>query len=237
MGTIAENILQVKEKISDAAIKAGRDPHAIKLMAVSKFHNVEEIQEAIDSGITLFGENRVQEAKEKFPELFAKNTGIELHLIGSLQSNKIKAIVPLASCIQSVDRLSLIPELIKVCSKENKKISILFEVHTGEESKSGFTDYTELLMGVKKAAESQMVVPVGLMTMAPFTQDTEVIRSSFKQLKEIQKKLQQDIRKDFPEVILDELSMGMSGDFEIAIEEGSTLVRVGTAIFGERNYQ
>jgi pyridoxal phosphate enzyme (YggS family) len=237
MGTIAENIAQIKEKISNAAIKAGRNPSEIKLMAVSKFHNVEEIQEAIDSGITLFGENRVQEAKEKFPQLLEKNPNIELHLIGSLQSNKVKAIVPLASCIQSVDRLSLIPELIKACTRENKKISVLFEVHTGEESKSGFTDYTELLTGVRQVVESKIIVPMGLMTMAPFTQDTEVIRSSFKQLKEIQKKLQQNIAEDFPEVMLSELSMGMSGDFEIAIEEGSTLVRVGTAIFGQRNYQ
>ena len=141
---IKDNLLLIQEKIRLAEIKAGRKADSVKLMAVSKFHPVNEIQEAIASGQTLFGENRVQEAKEKFTSLFDTNPSIQLHIIGQLQSNKVKNAVSLASCIQSLDRLDLLKEIEKQASKINKQIEVLFELHTGEESKSGYQTLEEL---------------------------------------------------------------------------------------------
>lgn len=234
-----ERIAQIKDRIEKAALRAGRNPDEIQLMAVSKFHSVSEIQTAIDCGLTLFGENRVQEAVEKFEELSKNNPQIELQMIGSLQRNKVKAILPFVSAIQSVDRLELLKELIKQSKKlkSDKTLKIFFEIHTGEESKSGFqnietlTEAIELLIQENEAV-SLKIEPVGLMTMAPFTKDETLIRKSFQTLKEYQKLLQEK----YPQFSFKELSMGMSNDFEIAIEEGSTLIRVGTAIFGERVY-
>jgi len=232
--SIKENLNFINLKVIDSTKKSNRPEGTVKLMAVSKFHSVEEIREALNAGQMLYGENRVQEACEKFPSLKEEYPELKLHMIGSLQSNKVKQIVPLADCIQSVDRISLLEEIEKQCSKINKSIEILFEVHTGEESKAGFTSKEELVEAVKKCAEGLYphIVPKGFMTMAPFTDDKELIKKSFSSLKI----LSEELKSMFPELSLEELSMGMSGDFELAIEEGSTLVRVGTAIFGERNY-
>jgi len=231
---IKDNLLLIKEKIRLAEIKAGRKEGSVKLMAVSKFHPVNEIQEAIESGQTLFGENRVQEAKEKFTPLINSNSSIQLHIIGQLQSNKVKNAVLLASCIQSLDRLDLLKEIEKQASKINKEIEVLFELHTGEESKSGYQTLEELAESLEYCASglAPHVIPKGFMTMAPFSKDKNLIRKSFITLRESAEKM----KTLYPQFSLDELSMGMSGDFEIAIEEGSTLVRVGTAIFGERDY-
>lgn len=228
--SIAENYKIIDERVRNAEKLADRKPNSVRLMAVSKFHSAEEIEEAIAAGAKLFGENRVQEAAEKFPALLKKYPDIELHLIGSLQRNKVKQIVPLVSCIQSVDRLELIEEIEKQCAKIDKKVKILFEFHTGEESKSGFETIESLTDAVRFALKCPHVVPAGFMTMAPFTDDKKVIKASFEKLVSISK-----IMKElFPDVKFEELSMGMSCDFESAIECGSTLVRVGTAIFGER---
>ncbi len=231
---IKDNLSLIKEKIRLAEIKAGRKEGSVKLMAVSKFHPVNEIQEAIASGQTLFGENRVQEAKEKFTPLINSNSSIQLHIIGQLQSNKVKNAVLLASCIQSLDRLDLLKEIEKQASKINKEIEVLFELHTGEESKSGYQTLEELEESLEYCASglAPHVIPKGFMTMAPFSKDKNLIRKSFITLRESAEKM----KRLYPQFSLDELSMGMSGDFEIAIEEGSTLVRVGTAIFGERDY-
>ena len=155
-------------------------------------------------------------------------------MIGQLQSNKVKKAVEFASCIQSVDRFDLLKEIEKQCAKLNRTIDILFEIHTGEESKSGYTSEEELRKSIEACAKGEFphIIPDGFMTMAPFTSDEILIRKSFCTLRELSEKL----RRDYKELPLRELSMGMSGDFEIAIEEGSTLVRVGTAIFGERDY-
>lgn len=228
--SIAENYKIIDERVRNAEKLADRKPNSVRLMAVSKFHSAEEIEEAIAAGAKLFGENRVQEAAEKFPVLIEKYPDIELHLIGSLQRNKVKQIVPLVSCIQSVDRLELIEEIEKQCAKIDKKVKILFEFHTGEESKSGFETIESLTDAVRFALKCPHVVPAGFMTMAPFTEDKKIIKASFEKLVSISK-----IMKGlFPAVNFEELSMGMSNDFESAIECGSTLVRVGTAIFGER---
>ncbi len=227
-----ETINAIQTRINNALTRSGRSPGSVALMAVSKFHTVNEIQSAIDAGLTLFGENRVQEACDKFSVLELDNPGISLHMIGSLQRNKVKAILPLVSCIQSVDRIELLDEIQKQAVKTNKIIDILFEVNTGEESKSGFTDENLVFKALETVSNytSSNIRPHGFMTMAPFTKDEKLIRSSFRKLTQIQKKAQ-DM---FPHFNLTELSMGMSNDFEIAIEEGSTIVRVGTALFGAR---
>ena len=231
---IKENLENIRYRISEAEKKSGRAEGSVKLMAVSKFHPAEAVLEAYNAGQLLFGENRVQEASEKFPPLLAQYPEIQVQMIGQLQSNKVKKAVSFASCIQSVDRFDLLKEIEKQCAKLDRKIEILFEVHTGEESKSGYTSEQALIESVEACAKGEFphINPCGFMTMAPFTEDEKLIRKSFISLRELSEKL----CTQFPELPLTELSMGMSGDFEIAIEEGSTLVRVGTAIFGERDY-
>ena len=261
---IKTNLKKVLSQIDEACKKSGRDRNEVKLVAVSKFHPVEEIKEAIAAGQFLFGENRVQEAKEKFTILMSENTttndrpasndsstsiqnpastqnmtshnspAIDLHIIGSLQRNKVKDAVKIASCIESADRIELLDEIEKQCAKINKKISILFELHTGEESKSGFESAEKVREALNLFVQNKYphIEPKGFMTMAPFTEDKDLIRKSFVTLRECRDMMQ----KEFTQFDLKELSMGMSADFEIAIEEGSTMVRVGTSIFGPRNY-
>ncbi len=231
--SISENYRQIINRIIKAETDADRAPDSVRLMAVSKFHTSEEIEEAINAGATLFGENRVQEAVEKFPDLLKKHPEIELHMIGSLQRNKVKQIVPVVSCIQSVDRIELIEEIEKQCAKINKTMKILFEYHTGEESKSGFTSIEELTKAMHLIENCPHIQPIGFMTMAPLTEDKAVIEASFKKLVSIS----DIVKKLFPKYNLNELSMGMTNDFETAINCGSTIVRIGTAIFGERQKQ
>ena len=232
--SVQENLHKVLKQINDAEEKAGREKGSVKLLAVSKFHPQEAVLEAIKAGQLLFGENRVQEASQKFPDILEKNPEIQLQMIGQLQSNKVKQAVKIASCIQSVDRIELLEEIEKQCAKIDKKISVLFEVHTGEESKSGFTSLEVLNQALENCNNNVYphIIPSGFMTMAPFTDDKELIRKSFRTLRELKEQFQ----NKYPDMNLSELSMGMSCDFEIAIEEGSTMVRVGTAIFGERVY-
>ena len=222
---------QIKDSVNKCDESNGRN---VKLLAVSKFHPVEEIREAIECGQKYFGENRVQEAYQKFSVLKKEYPQIKLHIIGSLQTNKVKKACEIADCIQSVDRLSLIDEIEKQCAKLNKIMPVLFEIHTAEDSKSGFTDINELKEILKAISNGKYphIKPEGLMTMAPFTEDEFLIRKSFSYLKE----LLFSLKKEFPKLNLSELSMGMSGDFKIAIQEGSTMVRIGTSIFGPRNY-
>ena len=232
--SIKENLEHIRSKINQAEKKSGRAEGSVKLMAVSKFHPSEAVVEAFNANQLLFGENRVQEASEKFPPLIEAHPEIQVHMIGQLQSNKVKKAVTFASCIQSVDRFELLQEIEKQTAKLDRTIKILFEVHTGEESKSGYESEAVLRESVEACAKGDFphIIPCGFMTMAPFTADEKLIRKSFITLRELSEKL----RSDYTNLPLTELSMGMSGDFEIAIEEGSTLVRVGTAIFGERDY-
>lgn len=232
--SIKDNLEEIRNRVNNAENKAGRAAASVRLMAVSKFHPVDSVYEALAANQFLFGENRVQEANDKFPAVIENFPQTELHMIGQLQSNKVKTAVRIAQCIQSVDRIELLQEIEKQCSKINKTINVLFEVHTGEESKSGFESVEVLEETLSKCAEGLFphVNPTGFMTMAPFTDDEKLIRKSFITLRELSEKL----KKEYNQFNMPELSMGMSGDFEIAIEEGSTLVRVGTAIFGERDY-
>ncbi|WP_296325851.1 YggS family pyridoxal phosphate-dependent enzyme [Treponema sp. UBA3813] len=233
MAQIAENLESVLNKIRAVEKRAFRDENSVKLVAVSKFHPAQSVIEAIHAGQLLFGENRVQEAAAKFDEIRARGLEPNLHIIGSLQRNKVKEAVRIASCIESVDRIELIEEIEKQAAKINKNIEILFEVHTGEDSKAGFTSVEELENAIKLCAGQKFphITPRGFMTMAPFTEDKGLIRKSFVTLRN----LRDSFQKKYPSLDLSELSMGMSGDFEIAIEEGATIVRIGTAIFGQRN--
>lgn len=234
MNSIENNLKEILQKIESAEQKYNRTKGTVKLLAVSKFHPVDAVEKAISAGHLLFGENRVQEAVAKFTDINSFNKDVELHIIGQLQTNKVKKAVSVASCIESVDRIDLLKEIQKQCEKINKKIKILFEVNTAEDSKSGFKNYEDLYEAVKYCAEGNtpFVEPIGFMTMAPLTDDEALIRKSFSSLRKLSEKLQ----TEFPMFNFSELSMGMSNDYEIAIEEGSTEVRIGTAIFGEREY-
>lgn len=234
MNSIENNLKEILQKIESAEQKYNRTKGTVKLLAVSKFHPVDAVEKAISAGHLLFGENRVQEAVAKFTDINSFNKDVELHIIGQLQTNKVKKAVTVASCIESVDRIDLLKEIQKQCEKINKKIKILFEVNTAEDSKSGFKNYEDLYEAVKYCAEGNtpFVEPIGFMTMAPLTDDEVLIRKSFSSLRKLSEKLQ----TEFPMFNFSELSMGMSNDYEIAIEEGSTEVRIGTAIFGEREY-
>ena len=232
---IAENFESVRNQIKETEKKSGRNEGCVKLCAVSKFHPAEDVLAALKTGQMLFGENRVQEAFAKFTQINSvSKIKPELHIIGSLQTNKVKKAVEIASCIQSVDREELLAEIEKQCAKFEKKIEVFFEIHTGEDSKSGYKEKSVLLKSVENCANGiyPHIVPKGLMTMAPFTQDEKLIRASFSELRN----LKDELNKRFPSLEINELSMGMSGDYKIAIEEGSTLVRIGTALFGERDY-
>jgi pyridoxal phosphate enzyme (YggS family) len=241
---IASAVAALRERIDAACARSGRKTDEVRLMGVSKFHPLEAIEAAWKAGITLFGENRVQEAAGKFSDgAFRENhPGMELHLIGSLQRNKVKAAVSLFDCVQSVDRDELIAELGKYAAIDPSgggastraagfaPLGVLLELNAGEESKSGYRGEDALLRGAEKLLAIPGLATRGLMIMAPLTGDTAVIRRAFRSLAALQARL----RTRFPEGDWSCLSMGMSGDFEIAIEEGSTLIRIGTVIFGER---
>jgi pyridoxal phosphate enzyme (YggS family) len=230
MCNIRRNLDSIRDAIQKAEAASGRTHGSVKLMAVSKFHPASAVIEAINAGQLLFGENRVQEASEKFTAIHESIPNADLHIIGSLQRNKVKQALTVSSCIQSVDRVELLDEIQKQAQKICKTIKVLFEIHTGEESKSGFASSEDLALCIEQASHMQNIDCAGFMTMAPFTGDEKVIRGAFTQCRETAEKM----KNLFPALPLNELSMGMSSDYRIAIEEGSTLVRIGTAIFGER---
>ncbi|HOM93294.1 MAG TPA: YggS family pyridoxal phosphate-dependent enzyme [Rectinema sp.] len=235
---IADNVAIIKERICRAAEKAGRSIDDIELMAVTKFQPIDVIQQAYLAGIRLFGENRVQEALAKYPLLEPDLEGAFLHMIGTVQKNKINKALTIFDAIQGIDNIETLEAILARIKASEKPIKLYLELHTGEISKAGFPNVDELLRGCEVYAEflqsdhqgARKASLCGLMTMAPFTQDVSLIRRSFKMLSAARDKVKSSF--DFPE--FGELSMGMSNDFEIAIEEGSTLVRIGTAIFGER---
>lgn len=227
---VASSVATVRQRMAQACERAHRPSSSVVLLAVTKLHPIESVYAAYDAGIRFFGENRVQEAELKFKEAEDALAGSSLHMLGHLQSNKVKKALALFDCVQSVDTESLIIELARRAEAMGIRIDILFELHTGEESKIGFKDEETLFKAIALASQSNSLNPRGIMTMAPYTQDTALIRNAFKTCAAAFMKA----RLEFDLQSFDTLSMGMSNDFEIAIEEGSTLVRVGTAIFGER---
>jgi pyridoxal phosphate enzyme (YggS family) len=199
-------------------------------MAVSKFQELPLIEEAARAGIRLFGESRVQEALKKLDGFRGRFPGVELHMIGNLQRNKAKSAVFFFDCVQSADRESLLVELGSLTKDRAEPLPVLLELNAGEESKSGFKGTDALCAAAETALGFSGLRLAGLMTMAPYTDNDKRIRVAFRNLKAAQ----QNLMRRFPECDWSTLSMGMSGDFITAIEEGSTLVRIGTAIFGER---
>ena len=232
---IADNIAKIEELIQKTCDSAGRKRDEITLMGVTKFEPPEKIEEAYRCGIRCFGESRVKEADGKFSNFKNIYSDAQLHLIGSLQRNKARQAAVLFDCIQSVDRNELIDDLAKHshlrCEAQLKPLSVLLEFHTGEETKCGYACQDDLFIAAELLINSGCLMPAGLMTMAPFTDDLQLIRASFRQLV----KAQSELRKRFPlngnEKNWDILSMGMSNDYITAIEEGSTLLRIGSAIF------
>ena len=227
--SIAENLRSVEDRIAAAARRAGREPSSVRLVTVTKTVDRDRIRQAITAGAAILGENRVQEAKEKI-EAFGK--AANWHLIGHLQTNKAKYAVKLFDLIHSVDNRELAKELDRQAGKIGKVQDVLIEVSiAGEAAKAG-VGIGDTVQLVKEAAGLKHIRVLGLMTMPPFSDDPERARPYFRKLRD----LADAVRKEaIAGVSMNELSMGMSGVFEVAIEEGATLVRVGTAIFGERS--
>lgn len=227
MTEIEYNIHKVMENISLAARRSGRNPEEITLVAVSKTVNVHSIMAAYEAGISNFGENIVQDFKKKYLEV---SSPLNWHLIGHLQSNKVKYIVDKVALIHSLDRLSLAKEIDKQGQKLAKKIAVLVQVNVAqEESKFGLTlEETEpFILDVSRNYPHINIK--GLMTIAPYVQDPEEVRPVFTKLRNLQQSLQE---KEIPRVEMQYLSMGMTNDYLCAIEEGANIVRIGTAIFG-----
>lgn len=230
---LIENASNILKKISHAAMRAGRNPDEVKLIAVTKTVGIETIKDAIDAGLRIFGENRVQEAQKKISYLKSQipNSNIEWHFIGHLQKNKAKYAVQLFDLIHSVDSIELAEELNKQAEKIGKTQRVLVQVKLSEEETKHGISEDELILLVEEIKKLKNLKLEGLMTMPPFFDNPEEARPYFKRLREIRDNIN-SLR--IMHYALRELSMGMSNDFEVAIEEGATMVRIGTAIFGER---
>jgi len=227
MTSISENLERVREQIAQAAAKVGRAPGEVELVAITKTHAAEKVHEAIQAGQTLFGESRVQEARAKIPEL---PSAIRWHFVGHLQKNKIRHALPLFEMIHSVDSLALAQEVNRIAEEEGMHPRVLLETNVaGEGSKFGFSPDK-----LREQMEELLVLPrlsiEGLMTIPPLTEEAEASRTYFGELRQLRDALNKEFNLKLPQ-----LSMGMTQDYAVAIEEGATLVRVGTAIFGERS--
>jgi len=229
MGSIKENLERVRERIARAAARAGRGPEEVLLVAVSKTVPPERIREAIAAGARTLGENRVQEAKEKIQAL--GRSGVSWHLVGHLQSNKVKDAIALFDLIHSLDRLSLAEELDRRGRASGKRVEVLVQVNAADEPSKGGFRADELRQALEALAGRAGLWVRGLMAIPPEPKTPEDSRPCFKAMRTL---LEQARGWGITGLDLDALSMGMSGDFEVAIEEGATIVRVGTAIFGPR---
>jgi pyridoxal phosphate enzyme (YggS family) len=231
--SIADNLAQIRERISRAALRSGRRPEEITLMAVSKTFPAERIEEAYVAGQRIFGENRVQEFEDKSPAL-RRLDGAQFHLIGHLQSNKAARAAELFDCIDTLDSARLAKRLYDAAGRMKKKLPVLIEINVGgEEQKSGVPPISLELEEILTAAPELPHLRIcGLMTVPPWSDEAEHARPYFRMLHQIREDL---AKRNLPCIGLDVLSMGMSHDFEVGIEEGSTQVRIGTAIFGRRS--
>ena len=236
MSAIRENLLRVRERIEKAARKAGRDPTSITLVAVSKTVEVARIKEAIEAGVSILGENYVQEAQKKIEEIgrpastgpFGGGKPASWHFIGHLQSNKAKSAIRLFDMIHSLDSLPLAEELNRRAEQADRVMKVMIEVNLSKEATKFGTDEEKVLNLGKRIQYLKHLSLVGLMTMPPYFDSPETSRPYYVALRELKE------RRDREGIPMKELSMGMSNDFDIAIEEGATHVRVGTAIFGPR---
>src|SRR3989337_2099725 len=224
----AKNIGIIRERIERAAKHVGREPREITLLAATKSVDVKRMQEAVKAGVTVFGENYVQEAKRKIKDLERSKKDIRWHFIGNLQKNKAKDAVLLFDMIESVDSIGLAKELNK---RAKEKIDVLIQVNLPKEKTKGGVTEHEALVLAREIAKLENLSLKGLMTIPPYFENPEMSRPYFTELRRLAEKIR---RENLPNVIMKELSMGMSHDFEVAIEEGATIIRIGTAIFGER---
>jgi len=226
MNSVAQNLVRVREQIASAGAKSGRSADDVELVAITKTHPTERVREAIEAGQTLLGESRVQEARAKVPEL---PSNIRWHFVGHLQKNKVRQALPLFEMIHSVDSLALAQDVNRIAEEEGLYPRVLLEVNVaGEGSKFGFApdklrEEMEEVLGLRRLSIE------GLMCIPPIGDEAESSRQYFVKLRELRDSLEKEFNLELPQ-----LSMGMTNDFEIAVEEGATLVRVGTAIFGER---
>ena len=227
---VAENLAQVQKNIEESCGNVNRDPGEVTLIAVSKTKPVEMLREAYDAGARVFGENKVQEIVDKYDHM---PSDVKWHMIGHLQRNKVKYIVDKVAMIHSVDSFRLAETIEKEAAKKNVTVPILIEVNVAqEESKYGLKP-EEVLPFIEEIADLSHIQIKGLMTIAPYVENAEENREIFRELK----KLSVDIAaKNINNVTMSVLSMGMTGDYMVAVQEGSTMVRVGTGIFGARNY-
>src|SRR5437667_3859185 len=226
MGEIQKHLERVRAQIAEAAEKSGRQPADVELVAITKTHDAERVREAHEAGQEVFGESRVQEARAKIPEL---PSNLRWHFVGHLQKNKIRYALPLFELFHGVDSLALAQEMNRIAADEGMHPRVLLEVNVaGEGSKFGFLP-DKLREQMEELLALQRLSILGLMTIPPLADEAEASRRYFVQLRELRECLQTEFHVDLPQ-----LSMGMTQDFPIAVEEGATLVRVGTAIFGER---
>ena len=233
---VRDRVERIRDRIEAAASRSGRSAADIELLAVSKFHPIEAVAAAWEAGLRSFGESRVQEAEGKFAPFVDAHSGLRLDMIGHLQSNKVKKAVSLFDRIESVDSVSLLLELDERARKAALRREVLLELHTGEESKEGFSSADELYSALELllSRPDRALEIRGLMTMAPNTQDEAAVRASFYSLRSAFEGASSRFGLKRAHGGFCVLSMGMSGDYELAVEEGSTLLRIGTAIFGER---
>ena len=223
---IADNVKYIIDKITDKVFSLNRNLNDVTLIAVSKNFGPEHVQEAYNAGIRNFGENKAQELRDKYLNLSIKPVW---HFIGHLQKNKIKYIIDKVEFIHSIDTNELAVSVASFAEKHNKKVNVLLEIKTSSEAtKYGLSDIDEIYKTAQFCHDNSFLNLVGLMTIAPFVDDEKLIRNSFISLRELRDKLNKDGYN------LRELSMGMTSDFEIALEEGATMIRIGTAIFGTR---
>ncbi len=225
---VSENLKKVEAKIAETCAKCGRNPSEIRLIAVSKTQTIEAIAEALKAGIKELGENKAQELRSK-SELITGD--FRWHFIGHLQTNKVKYIINAAEYIHALDSIKLAEEINRKAEQINKKQNVFLEIKTSaEETKFGLENEDEIFRISEFCMNSQNLNLVGLMTMATFTEDWKIIRNCFIKLRELKDKIN---KRGYG---LTELSMGMTNDYDLAIEEGATMLRIGTAIFGEKNY-
>ena len=230
---IKQNIQHVYERISEACERSNRDPEDIELLLVTKTVEPERIRKAAENGFTEVGENRVQEAMRKVGQMSDEDLQLDWHFIGHLQSNKVNKVVRFASMVQSIDRMKIVRKMNRRLKKVDKTMDVLIQVNvSGEKSKYGL-DPDNTMEFVREAAEYSRLNIRGLMTIGLFSTDWPKVRSGFRRLRGLRDQLMDE---DISNVAMDYLSMGMTNDFEIAIEEGANMLRLGRAIFGERGH-
>lgn len=230
--SIRENIDGILKRVHDTCKKTGRNPDDITIVAVSKTVDYQRAKEAVEAGINNLGENRVQELVKKYEEL--KNTGVKWHMIGHLQKNKVKYIIDKTVLIHSVESLELAEEINKRANKNNLTANVLIELNIGEEESKFGINEESVYNFISSMEKFDNIKVLGLMTVAPFCENPEDVRWVFKKMKNIYDKVS---TMNLQNVHMKYLSMGMTNDFEVAIEEGSNIIRIGTAIFGARNYK